>query len=212
MNNDEYWNKFYSKEFENLPEDPSAFATWISSFKDLSSKEIIDWGAGSGRDSIYFSDICKYVLAVDKSKTAINEIEKLATTRKISNLQTLHQDLSLLEDFELPTRNLPRLHYSRFLLHSLDDNSLNKYIDFISRVIKPQDYVAAEYRVSTSKEISYVWSNHLRWLRKPSEISGIFENHGFQTIFSLESDGLAEFRDENPVVARQIWKIKSSEN
>ena len=39
MNNDEYWNKFYSKEFENLPEDPSAFATWISSFKDLIGDE-----------------------------------------------------------------------------------------------------------------------------------------------------------------------------
>ena len=81
MDNINYWNNFYQYN-DNLC--PSQFAAFIvNEYPNM--KSLIDFGCGSARDTIFFSQFYDKVIGIDSSSEAIKiNNEKLKKTKKIS--------------------------------------------------------------------------------------------------------------------------------
>src|SRR5699024_10578490 len=77
-----YWANFYA---HNAFTSGSSFFEKVSSYGHLPSN-IIDIGAGDGRDSFAFSRIGRHVLGVDRSIVGINQASKKAASEGLSGL------------------------------------------------------------------------------------------------------------------------------
>ena len=90
-----YWENNFSSKPKMFGLDPSAAAiNALKKFKDENIDEIIELGAGLGRDTIFFAKNKIKVEALDYSQTAIKIIEKKAKDNNFSKLiSTKHFDV-----------------------------------------------------------------------------------------------------------------------
>ena len=84
LNDLTYWNNFYKTDVKLNKN--SNFASLIKN-KFLKKKmEVLEIGTGNGRDAFYFSNYVKSIIAIDQSKTIINENKSKLKKLKIKNL------------------------------------------------------------------------------------------------------------------------------
>jgi bifunctional enzyme CysN/CysC len=195
-----HWAKFYQG--SNVPTFPSPFARHIGNC--INPGHLLEIGCGNGRDSAYFSSIGHYVTALDLSVIAI---EKCEVDHRNFNIRFLSGDVSILSDegdefFD----NI----YTRFVLHAMplqeevvtikaahtylkiggqihiECRSINDPMMRLGEVISPTERIFGHYR---------------RFLIMEDLISRL-NLAGFEIVSSIESSGLAVFRDEDPVVIR----------
>jgi ubiquinone/menaquinone biosynthesis C-methylase UbiE len=83
-NNYDYWNKFYK--LKKTYDKPSNFAKFIK--KKFLSKKIylFEIGCGDGRDSFYFKNYVKKVIAIDQSRSIIKKNIQIVKKNQINNL------------------------------------------------------------------------------------------------------------------------------
>ena len=82
----QYWEKNFLSKPEMFGLDPSKAAiTTLKTFKGEKIKKIVEFGAGLGRDTIFFAKNSFNVEALDYSPTAIKIINKKAESTKLSN-------------------------------------------------------------------------------------------------------------------------------
>jgi SAM-dependent methyltransferase len=75
----QYWEASFSSKLEMFGLEPSIAAVKaLISFKEQNIKNIVEFGAGLGRDSIYFAQNSINVQALDYSRTAIESINNKA--------------------------------------------------------------------------------------------------------------------------------------
>ena len=75
----DYWNDFYSKSFIDVP---SQFCVSITS--DLHKKKtIVEFGSGTGRDSLYLASIGYIAVAMDLSVEAVEKCNEAMQKRGI---------------------------------------------------------------------------------------------------------------------------------
>ena len=91
----DFWESFYKQKI--IPNYPSNFAKYCLKNYIKKNYNLLEIGTGNGRDSIYFSKYAKHVTAVDKSKSAIKNIEALKNKKNISNLKLITCDVSKLK-------------------------------------------------------------------------------------------------------------------
>jgi hypothetical protein len=168
----------------------------------------LDWGAGNGRDSLYFSSRTKSVLAIDQSVEAVRSINNYATANHIANLSAINLDIAKDSNFSELYRNTATIHYSRFFLHALADEALIKYFQILKEIATPSDQIFAEFRAKTEKPISYSWGGHMRWLRDPNFVENLALEFGFRSHSQEIGFGLAVFKSEDPYIARFHWVIQ----
>ena len=83
----QYWEKNFLSKPEMFGIAPSKAAiNTLKTFKEKKIKEIIELGAGLGRDTLFFAKNSINVEALDYSPTAIKIINKKAKEKKLSNL------------------------------------------------------------------------------------------------------------------------------
>ena len=82
----QYWEKNFLSKSEMFGLKPSKAAlSALQTFKKENIKEVVEFGAGLGRDTIFFGKNNINIKALDYSPTAINEINKKVKKNNLSN-------------------------------------------------------------------------------------------------------------------------------
>ena len=208
-----YWEKYYSNSIGSS--EPSDFAKYCTKYIKTESV-ILDLGCGNGRDSIYFAKINdNQVYACDQSEEAIQKLKC-----NFDNPIFFKSDVTNIKfEFE-GTLNVI---YARFLLHALDKKEASEVLNWSyenlasnglfmteARSVKSDIYGTgekiAEETYIVDKEFDYEVEPHKRRFLKRDIIEKEILSLGFEIIEIVESNGLAMYRNDNPVVIRIIAK------
>lgn len=102
--------------------------------------------------------------------------------------------------------------FTRFFLHSLDDQELEGFVRNLAEAVPASIFMAHEFRVPADENLKKLFSGHRRFFRTPQQVIDVFSRYFEVRTFScVESDSVATFREENPVVARLICQIERRE-
>jgi SAM-dependent methyltransferase len=115
------WEEFYRDRSDSVPVEPSAFATWVADREPVPT-ELLDVGAGTGRDARFFAGLGHCVTATELSPYAMYQLGHDAAG--IDRLSAVHNNLYELRDvLSLGTRlaNFDQVSvvYARLLLDAL---------------------------------------------------------------------------------------------
>lgn len=215
MKTAEYWNEFYAK--KDLLHDPSPFAKWCMSEGWIGEEShVLELGCGNGRDAFCFLHHGIPTLAVDASAVAIELNAAQAEKDGCASIaRFVALDFSRIEDLEnLAPESLSSVNtvYCRFVLHAVPKQLADKVLDFSYSKLPSGGKICLEFRTlndplykqgTAISDTERITDHYRRFIDAPAfrvEMAA----KGWTELFFTESDGLAVFKTENPVVARFI--------
>jgi tellurite methyltransferase len=205
-----YWDKFYKKKLKISK--PSSFAKFVFNYLKK-NKSIIDIGCGNGRDSFFFNKKNLDVIGVEKSKTAIDNNNKIIFQKKLRNISFKNIDIN--SDKFNKTKKFDFI-YSRFFIHAISKKTENKLFKDIKKISKKNSLIFFEFRTTKDplykegKKLSKFerYTDHYRrFINFDKFIDDLKKNKNFIIIYKIEKKGLAKYGTDNPVVGRVILKI-----
>lgn len=196
MNRDQnYWNKYYGQDL--APHEPSPFAKYV--MLNFLSKEdkVIEFGCGNGRDAVFFARNGVDVLAIDQSKTGIDELRKRINGYPIRFAAT---DFCSLDDIN----NGFSAVYSRFTLHAVSKKQQSSALLWASRNLQDGGLLAIEVRGHKNELYglgepvegepdAFIYDNHYRRFIKLDQLTHQLTELGFSIIEASEKTGFAPF-------------------
>lgn len=211
-----FWQDFYVKQ-HNLSQ-PSPFACWVLAQYLQQPKRIVEIGCGNGRDSFVFAHQQHDVLAFDACDIAIEKNQQQAMTSGLSNkLFFMQYDLDKIE--QLPVAQAQWIQsadvfYSRFVFHAFSERIEDKILSFMTLHLPKNALMVHEFRTNKDPLMmkGEVISAHERMTDHYRRFidTRAFRNKiaalGWKEEYFEESTGLAVFGDEDPVVARCVFK------
>lgn len=215
MKNAEYWNEFYAK--KELLHEPSPFAKWCMAEGWIGEgSKVLELGCGNGRDAFCFLHHGIPTVAVDASAVAIELNNAQARKDGCSSISRfVALDFSRIEELEnLVPEGLSDINtvYCRFVLHAIPKPLADKVLDFSYSLLPPGGKICLEFRTlndplylqgTAISETERITDHYRRFIDAPAFRAEMAEK-GWKELFFIESDGLAVFKTENPVVARLI--------
>lgn len=211
MDDKEYWNKYYKKNFEPTPH--STFAEFILPYVE-NNKLLIELGCGNGRDSIFLSKKVN-VIGIDQVN---DEISYLNKKFKNEHIEFLADDFTNLINStgynkKVLSKNINYI-YSRFTFHSINETKENNTLDWIESTLNKDGMFFLEARsikdpmFKKGKNLSKNenFTTHYRRYMDLDEIIRKLESRNFEIIFKIEDKNLAIHKDDNPYVIRIIAK------
>lgn len=200
--NEKYWNKFYSnvKSSRELTF-PSQFAAFTIGEKNKEDC-LIEIGCGTGRDSLFFSNFFNNVYAYDKSSVVIKK-----NIRKFKNIKNLKfNELDVNNPFNFSKiKKKNKILYARFLLHSLNNKEILKFINLASNLLSKNEKIFLEYRSIYDKTKKKIFSKHYRNFLRSNDIKKMFEKNFFKIDYNVQGKGFAKYKIEDAHVVRQIF-------
>lgn len=200
-----YWNEFYKSEHKDIVT-PTLFANFIyeNYIKNKSVVNLIEFGCGNGRDSLYFAKNNLSVTAIDSSNIAINSLKN-----RDKNIRWICGDftnsLDISDKFDIC--------YSRFTLHAIDDSSQSGFIQNVKNLLKSDGILAIEARsvndgkFGLGKKVgknAFIFDNHYRRFIELDELRQTLINSGFEIVYIDESSKFAPIKDESCVCVRVV--------
>ena len=201
MDNINYWNNFYQYT-DNLC--PSQFAAFIVN-EYANMKNLIDFGCGSARDTIFFSQYYDKVIGIDSSSEAIKiNNKKLKESKKISFLLN---DLSNIKDLVKSINNELKdinscIFYGRFFIYAIDENTENNFLNLFKLI--NNNIIALEFRTIKDKLLSKEFDNHNRRFVIPEDFKNKLKKLGVFVNYYVEGQGYAKYKNDDAYVARLI--------
>ncbi|UXX78352.1 methyltransferase domain-containing protein [Reichenbachiella carrageenanivorans] len=200
MSDKEFWEDFYSNKKGTL--EPSSFATYV--FEEIKlSGNLVELGCGNGRDSIFFAEQGLEVFGMDQCQSTVSRLSELNK----ENTRFEVQDFTALGDLG-KFDNV----YSRFTLHSVSKEQASRTLNWAYGALNDGGKLCIEVR-SVNDELcgqgtevgkdAYVTDHYRRFVRMDEmleELRGI----GFQITYSIESKGLAVYKEEDPSIIRIV--------
>lgn len=205
-----YWDIFYSNFNYSMP---SQFCTLTVSETDI-RYPIIEYGCGNGRDSTFFAGQGYSVYAMDLSEEAIQKnIEKAFHT---NNITFINGDVGKEKDVNIPIKlaleknnDNPLIIYSRFFIHTLDENQERNFISTLSKSLRKDDLLYFEFRNKGNELQEKIYGDHFRRYIDESIFCLSLENkYDFEIIYKITGQGMAKFKSEDPVISRVIARKK----
>ena len=185
----EYWKNFYDNN-NNIVIKCSDFCNFIIKYLNDSKiiiNNVLDCGCGNGRDSY---ELSKYYNVVGIDNSGFLPEEKNNCNFYNGNFININKD-----KYDLI--------YSRFTLHSIDDDSIFKFLNSI----KLNQYLVIETRSDKGNTDNlYHGNSHYRNLTNLNNLILILTNLKFQIIYLEEKDNFAIYKNENPICIRLICK------
>ena len=206
-NNQNYWNKYYSK--VKLTKKPTKFAKFCKAIIKNYKGILFDIGCGNGRDVLYFNENHINCIGIDKSQKTISILKKKNSLLKEN---FINYDFSLFFKKRLKIKKFSI--YSRFTLHAVNHRCEKNFIKNISKQ-KNLEYLFIETRTlkdelyGVGKKIGkheFV-STHYRRFIDPIEIKNKLQKK-FKILYFKEAKNFAKFKGQNPCVLRIIAKKK----
>ncbi|MGN1322206.1 MAG: class I SAM-dependent methyltransferase [Methanosphaera sp.] len=201
MNDKSYWEQYYKK--NPNPVEPSTFARFTSGFLHPGNS-LIELGCGNGRDSVFFAQNNLNVTAIDQVES---EMDYLNHKYSLYNLDFKSDDFTRLNS----DKSYDYV-YSRFTLHSINEEAEARVLKWIGSNLKDQGYFFLEVRsindpmFQKGEKISdneNVTTHYRRYLNLEDTINKI-EKCGLKIIYQLESQGLAVYKDDDPMLIRIV--------
>jgi bifunctional enzyme CysN/CysC len=200
---DQHWNSFYKRGIS--PVTPSPFAEYVAQWLSPSST-LLEVGCGNGRDASFFASQGHQVVALDPSEEAITFCQGLHSGLTITFLSQTINGLTATH-----TEKFSHI-YSRFCLHAMTKEEAGIFLAEASKLLQLggnlfiecrsiNDDLAREGEVISPTERIF---DHYRRFIVLDELLLNLENNGFEVVESVESKGLAVYKNEDPVVIRVI--------
>lgn len=202
-----YWREFYQRRHSLIP---SQFCALVASEIDFPTT-VVDWGSGNGRDSLFFAAQGHMTIAMDLSVEAIQIGGEEASLRGLDDkVLFLQGDLSSYPDIKntieiarKKNKNAPLVHYSRFVLHTLDDSEEDKFLLALSECMKQDEYIFFEFRAKEDINRHKHHPDHFRRYIDATVFQRKLEDGcGFFLDYSVTGVGMAKYKEEDPVVTR----------
>ncbi len=201
-----YWDNFYKTNL--MYKTPSSFALFVGEQYLKKKKKLIDLGCGNGRDSIFFNKNYDIVTTgLDQSKIIIDALQHKYENNNLKFIVGDFYKLHLLED----TYDYV---YSRFSLHSVPEEGENCILKFAQHNINPGGYLFIEARsikdpklLNSGTKISInenIEDNHYRRYIDINNLLEKIKKLGFDIIYTLESNNLSIYKNDNPVLIRIV--------
>jgi tellurite methyltransferase len=203
-----YWDEYYSHRHPGIS-DASTFAHF-SAERMSSVSTIYELGCGNGRDALYFAERGHRVFACDRSHVAIEHLEQTVAGLSYRHRPTLVVgEMGKLPDIPDPLDVV----YSRFSLHAVSAEEASMALSWTYRNLGPGGRLFAEARsvlgslfglgVEVARD-TFLHNEHTRRFLRREELVAELEQLGFAIHECIESDGLAVYKDDDPVVIRVI--------
>ena len=202
-----HWDEYYKK--DNIPDYPSPFAEYVANI--LSNQQtILEVGCGNGRDAKFLASQGHLVTGLDRSGEAIE------LCKKLYSVESLEFFFGTITDIEKINKKKYDLIYSRFVIHAMSLNEeiktlnmshklLNKYGQFFVECRSINDPLSCKGDILSNTERI---EGHYRRFIILEEFKQRLVQVGFKIIKTIESNGLAKFGKDDPVVIR-IHAIKA---
>lgn len=192
--NKEYWSNFYAN--VTPPINPSPFTEFVSLYVDKSSS-ILDIGCGNGRDTRYFENLGYKIKGFD-----------LIPVKNFLGSSFIQGDV---------TQSIPKkdVYYCRFFLHTLTEDSLDKFLDNICK-ISPYSTIFIETRStrgvtdedkSETNFKSSIGDEHFRMLYSMKYLYDKLEEK-FDVSYICESNTFSVYGSDSPYLIRVIASPK----
>ena len=153
-----------------------------------------------------------HVFAVDGSKIAIEDCQARSLDQGIVNIDFVHSlidDSGLLQTLQNKLKSInvssPVQIYSRFFLHSLEEEDEDKVIALISELLEGVDgSIYLEFRTTEDEFLSKYTGSHFRRYINPTTLIDKFSAYNFDVSYSAEGVGFAKHKVDDAYVARLV--------
>ena len=202
-----HWDEYYKK--DNIPDYPSPFAEYVVN-KLSNQQTILEVGCGNGRDAKFLASQGHLVTGLDRSGEAIE------LCKKLYSVESLEFFFGTITDIAKINKKKYSLIYSRFVIHAMSLNEEIKTLNMSHKLLNKDGQFFVECR-SINDPLSRkgdILSNteriegHYRRFIILEEFKQRLVQVGFKIIETIESNGLAKFGKDDPVVIR-IHAIKA---
>lgn len=205
----DYWDSFYAgKTSGDVPGEPSAFARSVLS--DMAADQpVVEFGFGTGRDSLWFAEQGHPVLGLDFAESAVASAQGQADGHGLAarfSMLDLYDDrgVAATADDLLSTLQRPAI-YGRFLIHSLEDAGRRNLLDLSSTVLADGGELYLEFRTGKDAGHEHVFGDdHFRVYLDPALVAEEIEQRGGTVTRHDEGHGFAVYKSEDPHVARLV--------
>ena len=203
-----YWNNFYATHYaKKVLSIPSQFCCLMATEIEMNDV-IVEFGCGTGRDSIFLANNDFNVLAMDSSPVVIEKNTEI--TKSISNISFYCVDVAIKNDVvellnqgrKISNKNI--IVYSRFFLHSLDNKQESIFIECLSEELIKGDKLYFEFRTNLDFNRKKIYENHFRRFVDNKKLINNLKNYGFDINYHFEGAGMAKYKQEDPVVGRIV--------
>ncbi|MFI6880777.1 class I SAM-dependent methyltransferase [Streptomyces sp. NPDC050400] len=132
-----HWQSTYSAHPGMYGEAPSGPARHAASiFRKADARDVLELGAGHGRDALYFASEGFSVHAADFSATGLEQLREAALTRGIAGqVTTLVHDVR--EPLPLPDDSVDAVFAHMLLCMALSTQEIRAVVDEVGRVLRP---------------------------------------------------------------------------
>ena len=161
---------------------------------------------------MFLAKCFEHVLAVDGSEIAIEECIAKSEEESLNNIDFIH---SLINDNNLVNEiqnilltvktEVPIYIYSRFFLHSINDEDEDSMVFLISQLLENNEgSIYLEFRTKEDEHLSKYTGSHYRRYVDPRVLVKKFSKHGFTLDYSVQGVGFARFNVDDAHVARLV--------
>ena len=196
-----YWDEYYKK--DAAPSFPSPFAGYVAN-KLRTKQNILEIGCGNGRDSKFFSSKGHHVTGLDRSGKAIELCKSLYSN------EPLEFFFGEVTDIVKTNNKKYDLIYSRFVIHAMSMDEELEMLKTSYQLLNENGQFFIECRSindplsNTGEILSHTEriEGHYRRFIILEELKQRLIQVGFEIIEAIESNGLANLEEEDPVVIR----------
>lgn len=220
MSEAQFWSAYYASQESKgyVPTKPSSFAefawTWLDQ-ENVSGRQLVDLGCGTGRDSRYFAARGFSVVGVDQADSVITELKEKERIRderyQLGDFAHLG-GVAICEGVDVL--------YSRFSVHSIsrkDASDLYQWagqkglksggLFFIeARSIHDPLYQEGDRVDPLDSDVSV--SGHYRRFIRLSDLTDQLRQAGFELLYQAEGCGWSVVGKDDPVLVRVVAKKK----
>ncbi len=206
--NKAYWNDFYQSNHKHTP---SQFCVCV--LTEISPNAVVvELGSGNGRDSHYFASQGHVTVAMDLSQQAVESCTGLAKERSTDHSTFFQGDITSKESVlrivrhaRLKAAGNELVFYSRFVMHSIDDEQELMFLETLSTYMQPDETVYFEFRSKEDADLKKHYGGHFRrYVDTDVFKKRLTNDYKFEISYSLTGQGMAKFQDEDPFVTRLI--------
>lgn len=199
----DYWNAFYADGGVARRPVPSQFAAFVAGELDGPTR-ILEFGSGSGRDSLFLAAHGHNVTGVDGSKAAVEACAELAEELglDVEFVSASIDQEGLAAQLRVEPGNT--LVYARFFVHAITDDEQAAFLRLVAELTSPGDRLAVEYRTLRDSSGAKVTGSHYRRFVDPTSFNAQAVLHGFDVTYAVEGYGFAKYREDDAYVARAL--------
>ena len=204
MQGTRYWDEYYGGSgVEGSAPLPSQFGAFVASEFPSERYAIVEFGCGSGRDTLFFARHGFNAVGVDASASAIAKCNSRSNGRSQFVCSGV-EDPALRDQLRGLIDSQDVLVYARFFIHAVDEAAEGAFLSLAAELTRQGGAVAVEFRTKRDEALAKLTPAHYRRFVNPMDFLVRAQAHGLQSSYFVEGFGYAKFKEDDAHVARFI--------